>query len=113
MRQTAERLIFAPMPFSARAILKEALNDLRRCWPRLIAADLLARIVTLLLLAPLCGLLLRAFLLTTETGVVADAAIVDFVMHPLGLAAILIGASLSLAILLVETSQLMTIGFAS
>ena len=101
------------MPLSARAILSEALIDFRRCWPRLIAADLLARLVTLLLLAPFCGLLLQVFLTTTETGVVADAALVDFVLHPLGLAAILIGASLSLAIVLVETSQLTVIGFAS
>src|SRR5262245_256075 len=102
MRQNGRTVIFAPMPFSTRPVVKDALNDLRRCWPRLIAADLLARLVTLLLLAPLCALLLRVFLSSTETGVVADAAIADFVLHPIGIATVVIGATLSLTILLIE-----------
>ena len=99
------------MKLSARTILVESLQDLRCSWPQLIAADLVARILALALLTPLCGLLLKLFLATTATGVVADTAIVDFLFHPIGLATLIVCGSFSLALWFAETSQLMVIGF--
>lgn len=99
------------MKLSARTILAKSLGDLRCAWPQLIAADLVARVLTLALLTPLCGLLLKLFLATTPTGVVADTAIVDFLLHPIGLATLIICGSFSLAVWFVETSQLMVIAF--
>lgn len=99
------------MRLSARAILTEALRDFRRAWPQLIAADLIARILALVALTPLVGVLLKVFLATTATGVVTDGAIVGFLLHPTGFTALLVVGSLSLAVLLAETGQLMVIGF--
>ncbi len=99
------------MKLSARIILAESLRDLRCSWPQLIAADLVARILVLAVLTPLCGLLLKLFLATTATGVVADTAIVDFLCHPIGLATLIVCGSFSLAAWFAETSQLMVIGF--
>src|SRR5215467_3177645 len=90
------------MKLSARALLAEVWRVFRASWPQLIAADLVARILALALLTPLCGLLLHLFLKTTATGVVADTAIVSFLLHPAGLAALIVCGSISLAILLAE-----------
>jgi glycerophosphoryl diester phosphodiesterase len=68
-------------------------------------------VLAVAILAPLVGLLLKLFLVTTETGVVTDEAIVTFLLHPTGLIALLVVASVSLAILFAETGQLMVIGF--
>ena len=87
----------------ARALVAEALGDLRRCWPQLLAADLAAKAVALLLLVPAYGLLLRAFLAATGATVVSDMAIVSFLLHPIGLGAVLVCSALSLFILLAET----------
>lgn len=101
------------MKLAARALLVEALRDFRRTWPQLILTDLLARALAVVLLTPAVGLLLKVFLATTSTGVVTDEAIVGFLLHPSGLAALLMVCTVSLAILFAETGQLMVIGFAS
>lgn len=98
------------MNLSARTILGDALRDLRRTWLQLAVADLMARVLGLVVLTPLVGLLLKIFLVTTATGVVTDAALVTFLLHPTGLLALLVVASVSLAILFAETGQLMVIG---
>jgi glycerophosphoryl diester phosphodiesterase len=101
------------MKLAARTILVESLRDLRRTWPQLILTDLLARVLAVVVLTPLVGLLFKVFLATTATGVVTDGAIVGFLLHPTGLAALLVVCTVSLGILFVETGQLMVIGFAS
>ncbi len=101
------------MKLTARTILAETLRDLRRTWPQLILTDLLARVLSVVVLAPVVGLLLKVFLATTPTGVVTDGAIVGFLLHPTGLAALLVVCTVSLGILFAETGQLMVIGFAS
>ena len=99
------------MKLSARTILVESLRDFRRTWPQLILTDLLARVLTVVVLTPVVGLLLKIFLATTTTGVVTDGAIVEFLLHPTGLAALLVVCTVSLGILFAETGQLMVIGF--
>ncbi len=73
--------------------------------------DLLARALAVTILTPLVGLLLKLFLTTTETGVVADQAIVSFLLHPIGMATLVIVSAVSLSILFAETGQLMVIAF--
>ena len=101
------------MKLSARPILVQSLRDFRRTWPQLILTDLLARILGIVVLTPVVGLLLKVFLATTETGVVTDGSIVGFLLHPAGLAALLVVGAVSLGILFAETGQLMVIGFGS
>ena len=101
------------MKLSARTILVESFRDFRRTWPQLILTDLLARVLTVVVLTPVVGLLLKVFLATTTTGVVTDVAIVGFLLHPTGLAALLVVCTVSLGILFAETGQLMVIGFGS
>lgn len=101
------------MKLSARTILVQSLRDFRRTWPQLILTDLLARILGIVVLTPVVGLLLKVFLATTETGVVTDGSIVGFLLHPAGLAALLVVGAVSLGILFAETGQLMVIGFCS
>jgi glycerophosphoryl diester phosphodiesterase len=99
------------MNTSAQSILLESLRDLRRTWPQLVLTDLLMRALAVVVLVPLVGLLLRLFLATTATGVVSDAAILGFLMHPTGMAALLVVGTVSLGLLFAETGQLMVIGF--
>lgn len=93
------------------AVLIASLQDFRRTWPQLIITDLVVRVVAIVVLAPVVGLLLKLFLATTATGVVSDVAIVTFLLHPTGIAALLIIAVVSLALLFAETGALMVIGF--
>ena len=75
--------------------LTPAFRDFRRSWSQLFLADFMARIIGVVLIAPVVGLLLKVFLMTTETGVLNDDAILFFLMHPVGLAAlILVGGTI-------------------
>jgi len=98
---------------SWRSVLLDALHQFRRVWPQLLITDLLARILAVTILTPLVGLLLRLFLATTQTGVVADQAIAGFLLHPAGMAALVVVGAVSLSILFIETGQFMVIGFAA
>jgi len=98
---------------SARTILTQSLRDFRRTWPQLIIVDLLVRNIRMVVLTSVVGLLLKVFLTTTATGVVTDGAIVSFLLHPTGFAALLIVGSVWLGTLFAETGQLMVIGYAS
>ena len=91
--------------------LKEALGDFRRTWPQLVLTDLLAKILAVVIIAPALGLLVKLFLWRTSTGVVTDEAIVSFLLHPFGMAALVVIAAVSLGVLFAETGQLMVIGF--
>ncbi len=98
---------------SARSILLASLGDFRRTWPQLVLTDLLVRVLAIVVLTPIVGLLLKLFLATTSTGVVTDGAIVRFLLHPVGLAALLIVGAVALGLSFAETGALMVIGFAS
>jgi len=91
--------------------LIDAWRDFRRTWLQLTVADLMACVAGVVILAPLVGLLLKLFLVTTAAGVVTDGAIVMFLLHPTGMVALVVVATVSLAILFAETGQLMVIGF--
>jgi glycerophosphoryl diester phosphodiesterase len=91
--------------------LRGALTDFRRTWPQLLLTDLLAKTLTVVVVTPLVGLLLKLFLMTTDDGVLADTDIAAFALHPIGLAAIVIVGAVSLGVWFAEQGALMTIGF--
>ena len=92
-------------------LLADAFGDFRRTWPQLVLTDLLARILAVVIIAPAVGFLGKLFLWRTTTGVVTDEAIVSFLLHPFGMAALIVIAAVSLGVLFAETGQLMVIGF--
>ncbi|MCW8984401.1 MAG: glycerophosphoryl diester phosphodiesterase membrane domain-containing protein [Thermoanaerobaculales bacterium] len=93
------------------SLLTESISDFRRTWPQLVLTDLLARTLAVVIIAPAVGLLGKLFLWRTATGVVTDEAIVSFLLHPFGMAALVVIAAVSLGVLFAETGQLMVIGF--
>jgi glycerophosphoryl diester phosphodiesterase len=84
---------------------------LRRTWPQLLLTLLLTRALAIVALTPLVGLLLKLFLISTETGVLTDEDILVFLVHPTGLAALLVVGSVSLGVLFAEQGLLMVIGY--
>ena len=96
---------------SVHSLVRESLRDFRRTWPQLALTDLLARTLAVVIIAPLVGLLGKLFLWRTATGVVTDEAIVSFLLHPFGMASLVVMVAVSLGVLFAETGQLMVIGF--
>lgn len=93
------------------AIHREALAEYRRIWPQLLVTDLASRALGVVILTPVVSLLLKAFVSTTATGVVTDAGIVTFLLHPIGLVTLVIVGTVALGLLFAETGALMVIGF--
>ena len=91
--------------------LLEAQRDFRRTWPQLLLTDLLARTIAVVVLTPMIGLLIKAFLLQTDDGVLADTDIVVFLFHPFGITALLIVCAVSLGVLFAQNGILMVVGF--
>ncbi len=99
------------MPSIPWSDLRGALTDFRRTWPQLVLTDLLAKILAVVAVAPLVSLLLKLFLMTTDDGVLADADIAAFALHPIGLTAIVIVGAVLLGVWFAERGVLMVIGF--
>jgi len=76
-----------------------------------VLTDLLARILAVVIITPMVGLLGKLFLWRTATGVVTDEAIVSFLLHPYGMAALVVIVAVSIGVLFAETGQLMVIAF--
>lgn len=95
----------------ANVLFFDALRDCRRTWPQLLVTDALARVKTVVLLAPVVGLLLRFFLRTTETGVLSDQEILAFAVHPIGFLSLIMVGACSLTALFLESGTLMVLGF--
>ena len=96
---------------AARSLLTQAFADFRRTWPQLVLTDLVARAAAVIILAPAIGFLGRLFLLRMSTRVVTDEAIVSFLLHPLGFAALITVGAVTGAVIFIESGQLMVIGF--
>ena len=91
--------------------LLEARSDFRRTWPQLLLTDLLSRIIVVVALIPIVGLLIKVFLLQTDDGVLSDTDIVVFLLHPIGITALLIVCAVSLGVLFAQQGVLMVVGF--
>lgn len=96
---------------SVGSIVRGALRDFRRTWPQLVLTDLLCRALAVIVLTPVIGLLLKLFLLTADDGVLTDADIAVFLLHPIGMAALVIVGAVVIAIRFAEQGVLMVIGF--
>jgi glycerophosphoryl diester phosphodiesterase len=90
--------------------MRSAWGDFRRTWWQLLLTDLAARALGVIVLTPVVGLLLKLFLARVDDGVLADADIAKFLLHPLGLTAALLVGGISLGILFAEQGALMVIG---
>jgi glycerophosphoryl diester phosphodiesterase len=91
--------------------LLEARSDFRRTWPQLLLTDLFSRMIVVVALTPIVGLLIKVFLLQTNDGVLSDTDIVVFLLHPIGITALLIVCAVSLGVLFAQQSILMVVGF--
>jgi len=91
--------------------LLEARSDFRRTWPQLLLTDMFSRIIVVVALTPIVGLLIKVFLLQTDDGVLSDTDIVVFLLHPIGITALLIVCAVSLGVLFAQQGVLMVVGF--
>lgn len=99
------------MPVRATKVFIGAVGDFLRAWPRLLATDVVYKIIAFVVLAPMVGLALQFFMSTSGSSVLADQDILFFVLSPVGLAALVMVGAVSLAILTLEQACLMAIGF--
>ena len=95
------------------AIAAGAWADGRRVWRRLLAVDLLFKLLAFAVLTPLVGLALRAGVAASGSAVLADMEILFFLLRPLGLGVLIGVAALSVAIVALEQACLMAIGIAA
>ena len=88
-----------------------AAGDFLRAWPRLLATDIIYKIIALVVLTPVVGLALKFFMSTGGSTVLADQDILFFILSPVGLVAVVVVGAVGLAILALEQACLMAIGF--
>jgi glycerophosphoryl diester phosphodiesterase len=99
------------MPVRAIRLFSEAVRDFLRAWPRLLAADLVYKIIAFVVLYPLLGVALQLFMSTSGKSVLADEDILFFFLSPIGLTALVVFGAVSIAIVTLEQACLMAIGF--
>jgi glycerophosphoryl diester phosphodiesterase len=93
------------------SLLSAAASDFQRAWKHLLAADIAFKAASFAILTPLSGLILRAFLWSQGTGVIADKDILWAALSPIGLAGLIVLAAVAVAIIALELANLMWIGF--
>jgi glycerophosphoryl diester phosphodiesterase len=94
-----------------RAALGDGWRDFTLAWPRLLATDLLYKLLAFAILAPLSSLALNVFLATSGNDVLADQDILLFVLSPVGIVALIVLSALTVAILALEQACFMTIAY--
>ncbi len=97
----------------ASSIFAAILDNTRRTWQTLTLTGVLYRILGIVIFTPLVGFLLWVFLATSGNTVVADEDLLLILLHPLGLTAIVVIGSATLAIIAMEQACLMTISIGS
>jgi len=96
---------------SIAPVLTDALRDFSRSWRSLAITDIVYKVIAFAVLTPAATLSLYILRLAASERVVADADIARFLLtSPWGIASLLLGASLLVAISAVETACLMAIG---
>jgi glycerophosphoryl diester phosphodiesterase len=88
-----------------------AATDFRASWKQLLLTDLAFKAVYFTVLAPISGLVLRAFLFSQGTTVIADTDILWVALSPIGLLGLILVAAVGVAIIALEMACLMVIGF--
>jgi glycerophosphoryl diester phosphodiesterase len=82
----------------ASSVLFGAMRDFLRTWRRMLATDLVFKLLAFALLAPLVGLALRMFLSLSGNSLLADQDILLFVVSPLGIETLVVVAAGVIAI---------------
>jgi glycerophosphoryl diester phosphodiesterase len=94
-------------------LFSQALDDFRRGWKELLSADLIYKAIDFVFLVPLIGVALRFFVSTSGGSALADQDILFFVLSPVGLVALVVMSTVTLAVVALEQACLMTIGMAA
>lgn len=88
-----------------------AATDFRANWKQLLLTDLAFKVAYFAILVPISGLVLRVFLFSQGTAVIADTDILWVVLSPVGLLGFILVAAVSVAIIALEMACLMVISF--
>lgn len=99
------------MPVRALQIFFEAVGGFFGAWKRLLATDLIYKLLAFVLVTPLLGVALRLFLSTSGSTVVADQEILYFLLSPIGIVALVLLGGVILATVALEQACLLAIGF--
>jgi glycerophosphoryl diester phosphodiesterase len=99
------------MVVRATSIFFEAIGGFLQSWRRLLATDVICKLVTAVVLIPLAGVALKIFLSTSGSAVVADQDILYFILSPVGIVALIVMGAVILSIIALEQACLMTIDF--
>jgi glycerophosphoryl diester phosphodiesterase len=96
---------------NAVSVFVAAVRDFFDAWPRLLSTDLIYKLIAFVVLSPLAWVALRLFMASRGSSVLADQDILWFILSPIGIAALLVIGSVSIAIVALEQACLMAIGF--
>ena len=97
-----------------RQIVAGALADFRASWRTLAIADLAYKVVAFAFLTPVTAIAIRWLVSRSGSDVVADVDLARFlVTTPAGIVALLLAATITTAIVILEVACLMSIGFAA
>jgi glycerophosphoryl diester phosphodiesterase len=98
----------------ARAVLTDAIRDLRGSWATLARADIGYKILAFAVLTPAALAVIRWVAFSDETRAIADTDIAMFFLTtPAGIATLVLGGAVVAGIAALEVACLMAIGFAA
>ena len=86
-------------------------GDFRANWKQLLYTNLAFRAVSFIILVPIGGLVLKAFLFSQGTSVIADTDILWVALSPFGLIGLILVVAVSAATVALDLACLMVIGF--
>ena len=90
-------------------IISAAVKGLRQAWRHLFVADLLFKLLTIVVLVPLVVGLLNVLLWVTERGTLTDMDVVFFLLTPVGAVGVFLVLAVWLGITAVEQATLLTL----
>jgi len=99
------------MQAQLRSNFSAAASDFRGNWKQLLLTDLAFKVAYFAILVPISGLVLKGFLLSQGTTVIADTDILWVALSPVGLLGLILVAAVGVAIIALELACLMVIGF--
>ena len=90
-------------------MLIPVLKNLKGLWKQLVATDLLFKAFAFALLTPVVSLLFRGFLAMSGRTLLADTDIATFLLHPLGVLALVIVGAAVIVVLALEQAVLLSL----
>ncbi|MBN2292313.1 MAG: glycerophosphodiester phosphodiesterase [Pirellulales bacterium] len=92
-----------------RSMLSSVVGDIRRSWKELAFTDIAYKLITLVVLAPLVGILFRILVSVSGKSVLADQDILFFFLGPVGWICFVVVGGIWLGIVALEQAALMGI----